>query len=582
MRTAAHALAEAQQDGTAPPFAGIRIKSFEAPTRARGVRTLTRFLATYAESRGSLDGFVVTLPKVTSTEQVGAFVHAASTIEDELGLADASVRFEVQVETPQSVLGPDGTALVARMVHAADGRLTGLHYGTYDYSAFCGIAAGQQSLEHPVADHAKLVMQAAAAGTGVRLSDGSTNVLPVGDGDAVHLAWAEPPPAGHPLAGARVLPGLGPAPGPPADAVRRDVRLLPWRPGPRARRGCAAYAEQRQDGTVADEPATARALADFVLRGLDCGAVDATEVRDGSGLDDADLRRLARRGRHGGSGAWRSSGREPVRQGGEPRRPDRARHRPPRDPRPQRQHRRCAATSTAAHVDGDQSAVLPTDTQKNTAFAYAKQHGVASPEDYALALGRRLLEATPAATAAQVRRRGVRLGPDQVDGVGHDHAFVRRGGEVRTCVVDVDRATASQVDSGLTGPGGAEVDGLGVQGLPASTSTPPCPRPTTGSWRPRSTARWRHDADAGRRVDWNASYDPVRDVLLATFATTYVAGAAGDALPMGSAVLDTHAGHRGGLVLGAQQAPLPGGLSARRSGSRTTARCSSPPTGRTA
>src|SRR6476646_11158440 len=57
----------------------------------------------------------------------------------------------------------------------------------------------------------------------------------------------------------------------------------------------------------------------------------------------------------------------------------------------------------AAHVDGDQSAVLPTDTQKNTAFAYAKLHGVTSPEDYALALGRRLLDATPAATPAPVR-----------------------------------------------------------------------------------------------------------------------------------------------------------------------------------
>ena len=52
------------------------------------------------------------------------------------------LRFEVQVETPQSILGPDGTALVARMVHAGGERLTGLHYGTYDYSAFCGIAAG--------------------------------------------------------------------------------------------------------------------------------------------------------------------------------------------------------------------------------------------------------------------------------------------------------------------------------------------------------------------------------------------------------------------------------------------------------
>ena len=85
---------------------------------------------------------------------------------------------------------PDGTATVARLIQAADGRLTGLHYGTYDYSAACGIAAGYQSLEHPAADYAKAVMQVAAAGTGVRLSDGSTNVLPVGDTTAVHAAWA--------------------------------------------------------------------------------------------------------------------------------------------------------------------------------------------------------------------------------------------------------------------------------------------------------------------------------------------------------------------------------------------------------
>ena len=336
VRTAAHALAEAQQDGTAPPFAGIRIKSFEAPTRARGVRTLTRFLATYAESRGSLDGFVVTLPKVTSTEQVGAFVHAASTIEDELGLADASVRFEVQVETPQSVLGPDGTALVARMVHAADGRLTGLHYGTYDYSAFCGIAAGQQSLEHPVADHAKLVMQAAAAGTGVRLSDGSTNVLPVGDGDAVHLAWAEPPPAGHPLAGARVLPGLGPPPGPPADAVRRDVRLLPWRPGPRARaaagvRGAAAGGHGRRRARHRPGAGRLRAPRPGLRRGRrDRGARRLRARRRRPAPPRTSLESLG--SAHGGVG------REPVRQGGEPGRADRARGRPPRDPRPQRQH----------------------------------------------------------------------------------------------------------------------------------------------------------------------------------------------------------------------------------------------------
>src|SRR5215204_1845676 len=75
------------------------------------------------------------------------------------------------------------------MVHAAGGRCVSLHYGTYDYSAACGVAAAYQSLEHPAADHAKAVMQVAAAGTGVRLSDGSTNVVPVGDTAAVRAAW---------------------------------------------------------------------------------------------------------------------------------------------------------------------------------------------------------------------------------------------------------------------------------------------------------------------------------------------------------------------------------------------------------
>ncbi len=147
------------------------------------------FLSALLEEGGTLDGFVVTLPKITSVEQVEAMVQLTARLEESLGLAPRSLRFELQIETPQSILGPDGTALVARMIHAGDHRVTALHYGTYDYSAFCGIPAAYQSMEHPVADHAKLVMQAAAAGTGVRLSDGSTNVLPVGDETAVRRGW---------------------------------------------------------------------------------------------------------------------------------------------------------------------------------------------------------------------------------------------------------------------------------------------------------------------------------------------------------------------------------------------------------
>ena len=122
-----------------------------------------------------------------------------------------------------------------------------------------------------MADHAKLVMQAAAAGTGVRLSDGSTNVLPVGDADAVGAAWAAAPRLVRRSLERGYYQGwdLHPAQLP----TRFAATYAFYRERPRRlRRASARYLEQ-SGGGVLDEPATARALADFVLRGVDCGAV---------------------------------------------------------------------------------------------------------------------------------------------------------------------------------------------------------------------------------------------------------------------------------------------------------------------
>ncbi|MFC7485922.1 DUF6986 family protein [Knoellia sp. CPCC 206453] len=289
---AARALVDAQASGTAPQLHGIRFKSFEAPTRARGVRSLVGFVSELVAGGGSLDRFVTTLPKVTSVEQVRAMVHACERLESALDLASGTLQFEIQVETPQSILGPDGTALVAPMIHAGAGRVTAFHYGTYDYSAFCGIAAQYQSMEHAVADHAKLVMQTAAAGTGVRLSDGSTNVLPVGDDAAVRAAWQ----LHHRLVGRSLERGyyqgwdLHPAQLP----TRYAATFAFYRNGfePAARR-LRDYLGQ-VGGGVMDEPATARALSDFIMRGRDCGALTADEVEAGTGLDAAALTALAR------------------------------------------------------------------------------------------------------------------------------------------------------------------------------------------------------------------------------------------------------------------------------------------------
>src|SRR5690606_13938202 len=179
------ALADLDGDGALPPFVGIRFKCFEPPTRARGIRTLQRFVTGLHDRARLPEGLVLTLPKVTSVAQVEAMVLLLEALESDLALEPGRLGFEIQVETPQSVLGPDGTSLLPAMITAGRGRVTGMPYGTYDYSASLGIAAGDQSMEHPAADHAKAVMQVAAAGTGVRLSDGSTNVLPVGEPAAV-------------------------------------------------------------------------------------------------------------------------------------------------------------------------------------------------------------------------------------------------------------------------------------------------------------------------------------------------------------------------------------------------------------
>ncbi|PTT63881.1 DUF6986 family protein, partial [Arthrobacter sp. HMWF013] len=286
---AATAVATAVAAGSAPPFIGIRFKCFEAATRARSLRTLDLFVSGLASAGELPAGLVLTLPKVTAVAQVQAMGYAVSRLEEIHGLPAGRLRFEVQVETPQLILGPDGTSPVAQLPHAVPGRISGLHYGTYDYSASLQIAAEYQSMEHPVADFAKEVMQLAVAGTGIRLSDGSTNIVPVGGN--VESAWE--------LHGRLVRRSL----------ERGYYQGWDLHPAQLPSRFAATYAFYRQGlpaaaarlrsyvdripGGVMDEPATARALAAFVLRGVQCGAVGAEEVQALAGVGVSQLTGLA-------------------------------------------------------------------------------------------------------------------------------------------------------------------------------------------------------------------------------------------------------------------------------------------------
>ena len=193
-----------------------------------------------------------------------------------------------------------------------------------------------------------------------------------------------------------------------------------------------------------------------------------------------------------------------------------------------------------AHVTGDQAKVLPTDTQKNTAFAYAKKHGVSSPEDYALALAGRFLDAAPAATGARIEVEQYAWDRIPVGENGHDHAFVRRGGDVRTTVVTLERGSTADGDrtahviSGLKDLVVLKSTGSEFKGFLKDEYT------TLAETDDRIlatslVARWRH---LGTEVDWNKSYDSVRDTLLEVFATTYSRALQETLYAMGQAVLE--------------------------------------------
>jgi citrate lyase beta subunit len=298
-RAAARSLLAVLSDDKAPRFTGIRCKSLERATRRRAIATIGAFLGALFEHQAEpVPGFVVTLPKVTSAAQVTAMTVLCERFESAYGIGwPQRLSFEIQVETPQLILGADGAATVARCVHAGRDRLVGLHYGTYDYSAAVGIAAAQQSLDHPAADYAKAVMQVAVAGTGVRLSDGSSNVLPAGSRDEVIAAWQL-----HARLVRRSLErgfyqgwDLHPA----QLASRYAATFAFYRDGLDAACGrLRGYAERAVAGL--EEPATGRALAGYLLRGVDCGAFSEAEVRAQTGLDRSQLRAIERSGRvHG-------------------------------------------------------------------------------------------------------------------------------------------------------------------------------------------------------------------------------------------------------------------------------------------
>ena len=190
---AAEELAIGMQNKTISPFIGIRIKPFTEDLKYRGVRTLDLFLTTLLQKTGGKlpDNFVVMLPKVTIPEQMKTMVQLFEIIEKSNGLQPGSLKMETMVEATQIVMDDEGRNPLMRIIRASEGRCIAAHFGTYDYTASSGITAKYQTMGHPVCDFAHHMTKVALGGTGIFISDGATNVMPIGPHRGDHLSYEQ-------------------------------------------------------------------------------------------------------------------------------------------------------------------------------------------------------------------------------------------------------------------------------------------------------------------------------------------------------------------------------------------------------
>ncbi len=311
--SAAEEVAAGMDQGTLPPFIGIRIKPFTEELHVRSIRTLDIFVSTLLERTGGRlpENFVVTLPKITVPEQVAALAELLELLEQGNKLAARSLKCEMMIETTQSIISERGEINLPRLLAEANGRCVAAHFGTYDYTASCSITAAYQHMMHPACDFAKQMMKVAFAGTGIWLSDGATNIMPI----APHR-FSE---GGAPLTLAQI-------------EENRTVVYRAWKlhyehirhslengfyqgwdlhPAQLPTRYAAVYAffleglDQASDrlknfvdkaakatlvGDVFDDAATGQGLLNYFLRATNSGALTEEEAVEHSGLTLAELR----------------------------------------------------------------------------------------------------------------------------------------------------------------------------------------------------------------------------------------------------------------------------------------------------
>lgn len=298
---AAKEVARGMKEQLLPPFIGIRIKPFNEELKHRSARTLDIFITTLVEETGGLlpDNFVVTLPKVTIPEQVTAMVELLALLETKTSLRPGSLKMEIMIEQTQALFNRKGESNMPLLAEAAQGRCVAAHFGTYDYTASCNITASEQRMDHPSCDFARHMMKVTFAGTGIWLSDGATNVMPVGphrpevgrqltaaqkaeNAEVVHRAWKLAyDHTRHSLVHAYYQGwDLHPAQLPVRYAACYAFFLEGLEAASlRLKSFMEKAAQATLVGDVFDDAATGQGLLNYFLRAINCGAINLEEIK---------------------------------------------------------------------------------------------------------------------------------------------------------------------------------------------------------------------------------------------------------------------------------------------------------------
>jgi urate oxidase len=190
---------------------------------------------------------------------------------------------------------------------------------------------------------------------------------------------------------------------------------------------------------------------------------------------------------------------------------------------------------SAAHLSGDQSEVLPTDTQKQTAYAYAKEKGLQSIEEYGLALARHFVHDVDPVQGARIEIDEYAWERAIVGGVEHDHTWIRKGQEVRTAAVTVDGDGESVVggikDFVILKSTGSEFAGFLRDEYTVLEPTHDRVMATS------LVAQWRFTET---EIDWDDVYAGVKNQLVEQFAIVQSLALQQTLFEMGRAVLETY------------------------------------------